>query len=207
MNTRKPNAQPHDPPAPPNEPATPDATDVADVEPRLSTVDVERRGRLLVDHYTMLHRYARRVLGGAANASDVLHDALVVILCHPTGPADERWFGSWCRGVLRHVAVRSFRLHRRADLLVWLGDEMANLPDDDSDWEAHAAERDLVSRKLGQLDQSARELLHRKYWLGENAGEIAADSTESAAAVRMRIKRLIDSFTKADSGSTDRDAN
>lgn len=144
----------------------------------------------------MLRRYANSLLRGNIDRADVFHDALMVILCHPRGPDDARWFAPWCRGVVRHVAVRSYRARRRADLLVCVGNEMDELPEDDTDWEVHAATRDLVTRGLEQLDPEARELLHRRYWLGENSGEIASDSPQSAAGIRMRIKRLLDSFSE-----------
>ncbi len=151
--------------------------------------------RLVEENYGVLQRCARRLTRTEQEAADVLHDALLVILCHETGPRDRDRFAAWARGVVRHVARRAWqrRIQRRE---APMDPETVQAAELGEDLELRSLRRDLVKRTLRRFDASTLELLGRKYWLGESSEEIAANSEHSAAHVRMKIKRVFDSCGK-----------
>jgi DNA-directed RNA polymerase specialized sigma24 family protein len=51
-------------------------------------------------------------------------------------------------------------------------------------------QRTKLNKHLGDLDSGSRQVLMRRYVLGQTAAEIASDTNTSAAGVRMKLKRL-----------------
>lgn len=137
-------------------------------------------------------RFARRLLHDVSDAEDLVQEAALRILRHPTGPRDDSCFRAWCYGVLRNAAMdfkrsaaRRYRAdHIGLDQLEGTAAPSSANPETDLDaWRVMA---------LGDvLDQRERELLMRRYVLEQTAAEIAMDLRTTPTAVRMRLKRLL----------------
>ena len=56
--------------------------------------------------------------------------------------------------------------------------------------EAESWQLDEIQAGLEDLDTGSRQVLVRRYVLGQTAAEIASDTNTSAAGVRMKLKRL-----------------
>jgi RNA polymerase sigma factor (sigma-70 family) len=138
----------------------------------------------------MLRTYVRRLVGDSDVASDVLQNVSVTILTTSGSPTDLAGFSAWCRGVARNVAAYELRSRRRSQHILPVGDELAEAPDPVADPEDNAASRTKLERLAGHLDQSAVELLYRRYVLGESAKDLATELAQSPAALRMRLMRL-----------------
>jgi DNA-directed RNA polymerase specialized sigma24 family protein len=82
------------------------------------------------------------------------------------------------------------RSRRRGnDVVVSVGHAISELPERD-DPEYTLARRELLSKRLTRTKDEGLLLLYRRYCLGENSTDIAAELKQSPAAVRMRLKRL-----------------
>lgn len=138
----------------------------------------------------MLRTYVRRLVGDSDVASDVLQNVSVTILTTSGSPTDIAGFSAWCRGVARNVAAYELRSRRRSQHILPVGDDLADAPDPVADPEDNAASRTKLERLAGHLDQSAFELLYRRYVLGESAKDLATELAQSPAALRMRLMRL-----------------
>lgn len=137
-------------------------------------------------------RLARRLVRDPSDAEDLLQDALVRILRHPTGPRDDECFRAWCYGLLRNAAAdfrRSAARRCRADHvgLDKLQDQAdGTTADPEADLDAR-----LAVAQSETLDQHDRELLMRRYMLEQTAAEIAQEFESTPPAIRMKLKRIL----------------
>ncbi len=156
------------------------------------SIDEDTRWALLLKHQRLLTRLARRLSGDSEDARDLLQDLLILVVAHPTGPADEAHFYAWCRGMMRNIALHHRRSKtRRFQHTSPVGMDILEFPEPSrhGDPEIKVDLRKLLE-PLGALDESSRELLQRRYVLGETASEIASSLKRSPEAIRMRLMRL-----------------
>jgi RNA polymerase sigma factor (sigma-70 family) len=147
-----------------------------------------RRWLLLERCLPMLRNYVRRLVKNDETASEILQEISVSILSSPS-PDETGRFAAWSRGVARHVVSREVRRTRRyhAELAHDL-DAVEAL--DAVDLEHNATLTQTLSRGAVRMDQSALQLLVRRYVLEETPTELASAFARTPAALRMQLMRL-----------------
>lgn len=157
--------------------------------------DAKRCVRLFEQHREQLQRYVRRLVSQECEVTDIVQEVGVRLLSQPTMPSGEQSFGAWCKAVARHVVLHERRATRyRRALLAEI--ETAHWSDVFRP-ETRAAIRFTVLRQLEGIDPLSQELLVRRYVLEQTSDEISRDLELSAAAVRMRLKRLRETLSIA----------
>jgi RNA polymerase sigma-70 factor (ECF subfamily) len=154
-------------------------------------LDPERRWELFVESRDRLTRLAYHLVGNAEDAQDLVQDLGLRVLRHPTGPRDEAYFQAWCKGLLRNSAADHRRTTGRRPIeFVGLGidDYCARITPVDP--MLAFDQRAKLVKHLGDLTPRSRQVLVRRYVLGQTATEIASDTNSSPAGVRMKLKRL-----------------
>lgn len=159
-----------------------------DGQPQL---DPERRWELFVESRDRFTRLAFHLLGNAEDAQDLVQEVGIRVLRHPRGPRDEGCFQAWCKGLLRNSAADYRRtVVRRPIDLVGLGIDDFGSRLTPVDPMLAFERRTKLTKHLDDLDSGSRQVLVRRYVLGQTAAEIASDTNSSAAGVRMKLKRL-----------------
>jgi len=129
---------------------------------------------------------ARRLVGDAHRAEDVIQDALATAVARPAPASTSA--GAWFRGIVRNLARRARRDDaRRADR-----DRRAAPPRSPSDPAAVVARAELhrmVVDSVLALDEPYRSTLLRRYFDGLSAAGIARELGVPSATVRTRIRR------------------
>jgi RNA polymerase sigma-70 factor, ECF subfamily len=130
-------------------------------------------------------REARRVLPEQADAEDAAQEAVIRAYraqqrCDsPDAPQ------AWMRTIARREAYRTYALRQRdGGVLVELPPESVS-PDIADGVMGEIAAGEI----LGQVDDSERSLLIRRYLLEQTSGEIAAELGIPAATVRVQLHR------------------
>ena len=154
--------------------------------------EAERRALFSIHHETIRRFVRRRV--PTRHAIDVEQDLAVTVLSHREGPRDRESVVGWCCVAALHIAAHRRRSEARASCVheqlhdLVRGEEQAATDDDPE----HAASmRERLAERLDHLDESAIMLLRDRFVLEETAAEIAARLNVSAAAVKMRLARLV----------------
>jgi RNA polymerase sigma-70 factor (ECF subfamily) len=156
-----------------------------------SSLDTARRFELFVESRERLTRLAFHLLGNVEDAQDLVQEVGLRVLRHPTGPRDEACFQAWCKALLRNSAADHRRTAGRRPIeLVGLGidDYCARITPVDP--MLAFDQREKLVKHLGELTPKSRQVLMRRYVLGQTATEIASDINSSPAGVRMKLKRL-----------------
>jgi RNA polymerase sigma-70 factor (ECF subfamily) len=154
-------------------------------------LDPERRWELFVESRERFTRLAFHLLGNAEDAQDLVQEVGIRVLRHPTGPRDEACFQAWCKGLLRNSAADYRRTAvRRPIELVGAGIDDFGARLTPVDPMLAVERRTKLTKQLGYLDRGSRQVLMRRYVLGQTAAEIASDTNCSPAGVRMKLKRL-----------------
>lgn len=154
-------------------------------------LDPERRWELFVESRERLTRLAFHLVGNVEDAQDLVQDVGLRVLRHPTGPRDEACFQAWCKGLLRNSAADHRRtVGRRPMEFVGLGIDDYGARLTPVDPMLASERRSKLVNHLGDLTPRSRQLLMRRYVLGQTATEIASDTNSSPAGVRMKLKRL-----------------
>jgi RNA polymerase sigma-70 factor (ECF subfamily) len=154
-------------------------------------LDADRRWELFVESRDRFTRFALHLLGNTEDAQDLVQEVGIRVLRHPTGPRDEACFQAWCKGLLRNSAADHRRtvVRRPIDLVgAGIDDFGARLTPVDP--MVAVERRTKLTKHLGDLDSGSRQVLMRRYVLGQTAAEIASDTNSSPAGVRMKLKRL-----------------
>lgn len=151
----------------------------------------ERRWELFVESRDRFTRLALHLVGDAEDAQDLVQEVGIRVLRHPTGPRDEACFQAWCKGLLRNTAADHRRtVVRRPIDLVGQGIDDFGARLTPVDPMLAVERRTKLTKHLEDLDTGSRQVLVRRYVLGQTAAEIASDTNTSAAGVRMKLKRL-----------------
>ena len=149
----------------------------------MTKINRRRRSELLVRCIPMLRSYVRALVEDAEAGSDVFQEVILHMLGSADVPDDLAGFAA----AARRCAVEIVRGE------VPPGGEQP-LQDDPLDpWldPEHAVDtREALERAVHHLGDDARELLVRRYVLGENARELASGRSQSPAALRVRLMRL-----------------
>jgi RNA polymerase sigma factor (sigma-70 family) len=137
--------------------------------------DREAFGALVDRHRPRAQALARRTLGDAAEAEDVVQEAVLRAYLGLGDLRDPSRFGAW----LGAIALNLARMRRRAARpLERLDEAPAREPESEEDADA-----------LELLPEPRRELLLMRYVDGLSAGEIGTRVGRSAGAVRVELHR------------------
>lgn len=154
-------------------------------------LDPERRWELFVESRDRLTRLAFHLVGNVEDAQDLVQDVGLRVLRHPTGPRDEACFQAWCKGLLRNSAADHRRTAGRRPIeFVGLGIDDYGARITPIDPMLAFDQRAKLVKHLDDLTPKSRQVLVRRYVLGQTATEIASDTNSSPAGVRMKLKRL-----------------
>ncbi len=157
--------------------------------------DTKSFALLVVEHQAGLRAWVRALGVEECAVDDFAQEAFIVAYRRRTEwDAARGEFGSWLRGIARHLVIAERRKGaRRARLL---GEALgAALLDPADDGEAHsfskAAEVNAaLDGCVEALGAAGAELLRRRYAAGETALALAARAGQSAEAMRQRLLRL-----------------
>jgi len=137
--------------------------------------DREAFGALVDRHGPRAQALARRTLGDAAEAEDVVQEAVLRAYLALDDLRDPSRFGAWLCGIALNLA----RMRRRAARPL---EPLGEAPEAE-------VEEDEGGDALGLLPDSRRELLLMRYVDGLSAGEIGTRVGRSAGAVRVELHR------------------
>jgi DNA-directed RNA polymerase specialized sigma24 family protein len=129
----------------------------------------------------MLRSYVRRLVKNDETADEILQEISVSILSGR--------ISAWSRGVARHVVAREVRRTRRQHAELEHDLELVETLDA-VDLEHNATLTQTLSRAAVKMDQSALQLLVRRYVLEETPAELASAFARTPAALRMQLMRL-----------------
>lgn len=142
-----------------------------------------------------LYAYISVLMGGAAEAADVLQESNLAILRHESSYDPSRNFMFWARGVARNRVQRFYRARSR-DRLVFdeaLMDSLSEIvpcaPDD-----RPLEELVLLRQCMEGLAPKQREMITARYMQGEAVKDIAARegcSEGSVSVLLHRVRRLL----------------
>lgn len=145
--------------------------------------------RLLQELLPEVRSQVRRRLSDAANAEDVVQNALLAIHRSRHTYRPERPFGPWMRAVVRnafldHARVRARRAEREVPL-----DATPEPADEPKDWiEGQRLSPDL-ERALASLPPAQREAVELIQLQGLSVAEAAVKAGVSTSAVKVRAHR------------------
>ena len=145
--------------------------------------------RVIAEHHEDMRRVCRAIAGDDATADEAVEAAWVVAwkkLDKVRGPAQLRpWLVSVAANEVRHLLRRR---RRRAEIELPVG--IVPEPGDD-DTGMSAAALDLHAA-LARLDPDDATLLAMRYVAGFDSTELGIATGKSPAAIRQRLKRLLD---------------
>jgi len=154
-----------------------------------------RRSELLVRCYPMLRATLRELLEDPEMEGEAFQEVMVRLLSSPTEPEDLASFADRSRRVAMDVARRVALSAADAPLEQ---ESFEQEPEDPwIDPEGAVDTREELELLLHNLGDDAKELLVRRYVLGENASELAFARSQSPAALRVRLMRLRSSARSA----------
>ena len=157
------------------------------------------RGLLFLASLCALREFVRRRTSDDEDAEDLLQDVAILVLADRAGRCDHDKFAVWCRGVAHNVVAHRRRAEmRRRRRMEDSRLEWSMPPDSCEDPEGYVMMREELVARVDGLDSAARSLLLDRFILEETAVEIATRSHVSAAAVRMRIARVLVSLRAAE---------
>lgn len=142
-----------------------------------------RRSELIVRCVPMLRAYVREAFDDRELASDVFQEVLLKLLSMPEAPEDLPGFVELARRTALEIAASYFLPDGELPLEEEPLDPL-------SDPEGLVDAREALARAVDRLGDDARELLVRRYVLGENARELSSGRRQSPAALRVRLMRL-----------------
>lgn len=159
---------------------------------------------LLVRHRPALRRFVRCLVSSEDEVDEIVQDVAVAVFTHRSGPVNKQNFRRWCCGLARHIAAHRRRSAARSRLRFvedsMLGEAAASLEDP----ERAAIVRQSLSARLGALNAPKFRLLFDRYVLEESSSELAARMNVSAAAVRMKVSRVLAALRNAHRDGADK---
>ena len=145
-------------------------------------------------HRAMLCRFLLFLLGNVQDAEDVAQEAFRVAATKEPGLDGASDPGAWLRSIARNLARNCVRKRRTgwvlldADALDLAESRFVETGSDRDDvWEAR---RQALAASLGKLPTGDRELLRRRYHLGQRVRDIAAELGMEPNSLSKRLERL-----------------
>jgi RNA polymerase sigma-70 factor (ECF subfamily) len=148
---------------------------------------------LVREHQAGLRAFIRALGVDEAWVDDLAQEAFIVAFRRLDDFETGTDFGKWLRRIARNLAANERRKSaRRSRLLPFAVADV--LLDRGRAHDAAETEFDRLLPALqecvGQLPPRSRELLHRRYTAGENAGALARELRTTAEAVRQNLLRI-----------------
>jgi RNA polymerase sigma-70 factor (ECF subfamily) len=142
-----------------------------------------------------LYAFISVLMGGAAEAEDVLQETNVELLTHEKNYDPSRPFMSWARGVARHCVLRFYRARGR-DKLVFDDELMDSLAEEIPCVKDERPLEDLMRLEqcMKRLVPKQRELITARYMRGETIRDIAVREHCSEGSISVwlfRIRRIL----------------
>jgi len=160
---------------------------------RVLAGEAEAFRRLVDRHYAPCGRFARRMLGHAQDAEDVLQETFIRAY-RALGAYDERdTFRAWLYRILVNQCGSLARRRVRHDRAVVQDGLLAERQPARS--REHDADiRDALQRALDKLEPLLREAFLLHYGEGLEYAEMAMITGASVSALKMRVKRARDTM-------------
>lgn len=150
--------------------------------------DVRAREELFRSYAPQIHRLARRIVGNAADADDVLQEVFVQVFGSIRTYRGEAPLGAWLRRVAVRAACRHCRQRTRRTRL-----ELVEDPPQPAVDPGRAAESQAMARRVDALVQRLPETRRAVFLLHEVEGyplaEVAAMLDISMTAAKKRVWR------------------
>jgi DNA-directed RNA polymerase specialized sigma24 family protein len=143
----------------------------------------------------MLRATLRELLEDPEMEGEAFQEVMVRLLSSPNEPEDLASFADRSRRIAMDVALRVALSAADAPLEQEPFEQEAQDPWIDP--EGAVDTREELELLLHNLGDDAKELLVRRYVLGENASELAFARSQSPAALRVRLMRLRSSARSA----------
>ncbi len=142
----------------------------------------------LLDHAQWAHALARRLVGDASRADDVVQEAYAAALQHP--PTEPGALRPWFARVLTNVARMQLRSSRRRCARERTAAADPTLPSPSELAERAEGQRTLVAAVL-KLEEPYRATVLLRYFEDLSAAEIARRQDIPAATVRWRLQEAL----------------
>jgi RNA polymerase sigma factor (sigma-70 family) len=152
----------------------------------------QRRIALLLEHRRSILSRIRLLTRDRDDALDLLQDVYMAVLTTSMRFDDNAHFLRWCSGVVHRIALQSYRhSRRRAQLEAEVGHACRGSGFEPvADPEARVARQQLVDRGISAVDVKSLELVLARYVERASAAELAKQSQQSPAALRMKLSRI-----------------
>jgi RNA polymerase sigma-70 factor, ECF subfamily len=162
--------------------------DVASLVARARDGDAEAFTALVERYYEVCVRYAWRFLGHREDAEDAVQDTWLRVHRALDAYRERDVFERWLFRILLNACRASAERRRRENAR--MTEDLSEIPADES----AGAWREPVETVLARLDPRTREAVLLKYGLGLDYLEMARRTGDSVSALKMRVKRGLDSL-------------
>jgi RNA polymerase sigma-70 factor (ECF subfamily) len=159
--------------------------------------DVAAASQLVSEFYERIFAYFRRLCGRDEEAADLTQKTFFKVWVSLASYEGRSSFSTWLHGIAHHVYVDWRRRPNRSDRPPdeWWETCVADVPNPFDD----AAERDAarqLHRAVGQLDDSARDVVHLHYYQGLSLAETAEALGVAVSTVKYRLREALDSLKR-----------
>ncbi len=145
-------------------------------------------------HRAMLCRFLLFLLRNPQDAEDLAQETFRVAAAKGPEPGEARDYGAWLRATARNLVRNHLRQRQRRPAAVPLdGLELAESrfietgSERDDVW---AARREALAACLAKLPQTERDLLRRRYQVGQRVRDIARDLGIEPNSLSKRLERI-----------------
>ncbi len=156
--------------------------------------DVSAFARLVDATQRMAYAAARRIVGGEADARDVVQEAYLLAFRRLAELAEPAAFPGWFRRIVLGTALNQRRRMRRC----WVPLDEPELPPvlDEQERRWTEAQQRALSRALLTLSSEQRRLCERHYYGRESLEQLAVSTSVDAATLRKRLQRIRERLRK-----------
>ena len=147
---------------------------------------------LVREHQAGLRAYIRSLGVHEIWVDDLAQEAFLVAYRRQADFRVDADYGKWLRGIARHLVANEQRKEARRSRLVQ--EELTGLlltaAADDAPEIDFASRGPAMEECVARLAPHSRDLLNRRYALGENASALARQFQTSAEAIRQNLRRV-----------------
>jgi len=145
--------------------------------------------RLITEHQSRLFGYLVTLLGNVHDARDVLQETNLVVWRKFEDYEPGTDFGAWARKCAYFQALAYLRDKKRDQHL--FDEELLEKLADDPQPPAGPEERELALRDcLAKLPDDQRQLIAKRYTMGDAVRELAAQAGRSEGSIKMKLMRI-----------------